>query len=313
MNTFYRYCGLILRSDLDFPELPIVRTEADTSADLTVRQSPVPHSLSDAVYRAHTYEHNGREALWRLEGVARYRVSDSGRTIEVDADPRAEAAVVRLFLLRPVFALAGVLRGEWLLSASAVEREGRVSAFVGPSASGKSTAAAALLNRGYRLASDSLLRVTRASDGCMLAHPQAPWLWLWPDAIKHLGLDEASTESLRSGISLRRMSHTIIDKPLPLTRVAVLREQRGDDLELFAPSAQKGAKAFDMLLQFTAGITWLGALADRRRLFLWSAQIAASAKVEQLDIPWGWEHINALVEQLEKWEKKQEKMDGLTR
>jgi len=299
MTRRYRYCGLELDSDLEFPELPLA--PATAPADLVIRRAALPPRLARADLRLETYEYNDHEALWRLDGVARYRIAERGRLIEWDPAPLADTASLRLFLLQPVFALAGVLRGEGMLNAAAVERDGRVFAFIGPSASGKSSAAAMLIRDGARLVGDSLLRVTRDAEGRMLAHPQAPWLWLWPDALKHLRLDLASTEPTRPGLALRRWPGPMAERPLPLARVAILREQKNDDLEWFESSPRQGRHAFEMLLQHSAGSTWNDTLANRRGLFQWSTGIARQAVVERLELPWGWDRLDALGEQLAAW------------
>lgn len=299
MSERYHYCGLLLESELELPDLPRVTDGA--SPALRLRWGQVPDQLPNARRRTATWEHDAREALWRLPGVASYRISQRGRLIEVEPAAGAEAASVRLFLLQPVFALASLLRGEALLAASAVAKDDRVCAFVGPSASGKSSAAAVLLQRGWRLVSDSLLRIAPDTAGHPLAYPQAPWLWLWPDAIQALGLDLSGAAKLRSALAIRRLPTPTIERPLPLTRVAVLREQQGDDLELFETAPRHGGRAFASLLQQTAGTTWVDELADRRRLFQWVLRIATGATIERLDIPWGWQHRDRLADQLEQW------------
>lgn len=297
MTQRYRYCGLELASELALPELPL--SESCAPVDLVIRQASVPRRLAAARLRVETYEYNDHEALWRLEGVGRYRVAEAGRLIEVEPAALADAASVRLFLLRPVFALAAVMRGDGILNAAAVERDGQVFAFIGPSASGKSSAAALLVQRGCRLVSDALLRVARDEAGRMQAHPQAPGLWLWPDAVKAFGLD--ADDIVRPGLGLRRWACPTVERPFPLARVALLREHQGDALELFEPSPRQGRHAFDMLLRQIAGNTWTEGLADRRGLFQWSSRIAQQAVVEQLELPWGWEQLESLGELLDGW------------
>lgn len=298
MTRHYRYCGLQLESDLALPELPAA-PDASMPADLRIVRGAVPPSLATAVRRTETYEIGCGEALWRLDGVARYRVCGAGRRIEVEPAALADAASVRLFLLQPVFALASVLRGDYALSAAAVERDGQVTALVGPSASGKSVAAGVLLGRGWRLVSDSLLRVTADGQGRMLAHPQAPGLNLWPDAIKQLGLESAAGEALRPGIALRRLDIPMTEQPLPLTRVAVLRERQDDDSSPFDADPFRGARAFELVLHHVAGATWTETLAARQALFRWATSVSRQARVERVAIPWGWDRTDALGEWLE--------------
>ena len=295
----YRYCGLTLRSTLALPELePAAAGEA---VALEIREASVPATLAGAARRAPLFEIGADEALWRLDGVARYRIADGGRLIEVEPAPRAAPEAVRLLLLQPVFTLAALLRGEFLLNAAAVEVGGSVIAFTGPSAAGKSTAAAILASHGYDVVADGLLRLTLGPEGGVLAHPQAPWLLLWPDAVERLVLGRVA-RPVRPGIELRRVGLSAAPGPLPLARIAVLREQRGDDLERFEPVAKRGLGGFEALLANTAGGLWIDGDAElRRRHFPWAAAVAGAARVEHLELPWGWSRLDPLAEALERW------------
>ena len=280
-----RYCGLMLAADWPLPEL--LAAASDATPDLEIVTGPVPAALPDEIRRTATFAHHGREALWWLEGISRFQVATGGRRITVEPAPEADDDSLRLMLLHPVFALASVLRGDWCLNAAAVARDGEVCAFIGPSASGKSTAAALLLHRGYQLVSDGLLRLTHDTTGRFLAHPQAPWLHLWPDTIRQLELAAAPQTPVRLGLALHRLTFPVCDRPLPLVRIGLLREQRGKDLEDFVPSRRPGASGFETLLQYTSGNPWLDDLADRRALFQWAAALTAQTRIERLEVPWG--------------------------
>ena len=298
----YDYCGLILTSDLALPALPeLPPSERVPPAEIQIQSGTVALSLPDEQRRTATFAHNGREALWWLDGIGRFLISADGHQIRVEPAPDADPAALRLMLLQPVMALASLRRGDWMLQAAAVERDGRVFAFIGPSASGKSTAAALLLQRGFRLVSDGLLRVTRADDGTWLAWPQAPWLQLWPDAVQRLEIDEADLAAVRAGLRLQRWTQSCVTKALPLARIGLLREQRGNDLEDFVPSQRAGTRGVETLLAHTAGNTWLEELADRRALFHWAVGLKAGVPLERLEVPWGWRRLEALGEQLAAW------------
>lgn len=288
---YYRYCGLTIESALDLPELRVV---PPSDADIRIRRAPVPASLSDAVDRTDIFEHNGRDILWRLDGVARYRISQGGRLIEVDEYPGVDQASLRLFLMAPVFALSAMLRGDWLLNASAVARDGLVSAFIGAPGSGKSTTAALLVQQGWQLVSDSLLRISFDPQGRPLAHPQAPWQWLWPDTAEH-----PFGEPLRPGIDLRRIESPCINGLLPLTRIAVLHHRLDEGPAECRP--RRGQDALALLLNHVAGGPLLGALGSRASLFLWGTRLAACIDLQHLDIPWGRQRLDALRARLSAW------------
>lgn len=328
----YDYCGIPLASQLELPALPLSErvspkrsapslvsstgvsvsagawvTDAEPatptiqSPEIQIHFGSVSLSLDNEQRRTATFAHNGREAIWWLDGIGRFRISANGHQIQVEPAPNADPAALGLMLLQPIMALASLRRSDWMLQAAAVERDGRVFALIGPSASGKSTAAALLLKRGFRLVSDGLLRVTRAADGTWLAWPQAPWLQLWPDVTQRLEINEADLALVRAGLRLQRWSQPCVTKALPLARIGLLREQRGNDLEGFVPSQHAGTQGVETLLSHTAGNTWLRELADRRALFHWAIGLKAGVPLERLEVPWGWGRLATLGEQLTAW------------
>lgn len=299
MSQAYRYCGLILASALPLPELPSAGTEEPPALEILI--DTLPAVLPDEVRRGAVFAHNRREVLWWLEGIGHVLMSADGRQVRVEPAANGDVEGLRLMMLHPLMALASVMRGDWLLNAAAVERDGQVFAFIGPSASGKSTAAALLLRRGFRLVSDSLLRLTPTADGGFLAHPQASWLQLWPDSLKRLAIEDSELTPVRAGLGLQRWSRAAVTQPLPLARIGLLREQRGNDLEDFVPSRRPGSRGVETLLAHTAGSTWLEDLADRRALFHWAVVLKARVPLESLEMPWGWGRVDALGEQLAAW------------
>lgn len=307
MLKAYRYCGLQLASTLPLPELQPWAGPA-AAPDLHIRLAPVPAALAGARERTALYAHDGQRALWALQGIGRFAIEAGGHEIRVQPAPGAAPGALRLMLLHPVMALASVMRGQWMLQAAAVARNGRAYAFIGPPAGGKSSAAALLCQRGFRLLSDGLLRISRAPDGTLLAHPQTDQALLWPDCLAVLRrLQDPDGERLppaqpvREGIALRRLRLPAAEGPVPLARIAWLRAQRGDDLDAFQSQPRLGARAFETVLHHTAGNTWLDALADRRKLFQWAVSVARQARLEALQLPWGWQQADRLASELELW------------
>lgn len=284
VRHLYRYCGLTIDSTLALPELPDMPVGGN--ADVTIRHAAVPAELPDAARQATTFQANGTEALYVLEDIARYRVRHGGTLIEVEAAARSDPTAVRLFLLHPVFALAALLRGDFLLAAAAVAEEGRVTAFVGESASGKSTLAATLAVRGHAVVSDSLLRLSITPEGGVLAHPQAPWLLLWPDSVRRLGLG-GTRQRTRKGLLLQRCALPAADAPLPLARIAVLQQQQTKGSTASVSRERPGLAGLELVTRNTAGFPWLNDFpAVRKALFLWATRVAGAALIERLHVPW---------------------------
>src|SRR5215218_6629728 len=111
-----------------------------------------------------------------------------GRTIVVDPSPAADERILRLFVLGPVLAMLLCQRGYLLLHASAVAVADEAVLFLGSAGWGKSTMAAALHARGYRLATDDVA-VLQVGERCPMLLPSFPQLRLWPEALASLGDD----------------------------------------------------------------------------------------------------------------------------
>jgi len=103
------------------------------------------------------------------------------------------------------------------------------------------------------------------------------------------------------GANVKARDKGIVVKALPLARIGLLREQRGNELEDFVPSQRAGTRGVETLLTHTAGNTWLEELADRRALFHWAVGLKAAVPLERLEVPWGWQRLEALGEQLVAW------------
>ena len=277
MSGRYRYCGLTLQSEPVLPELPAASPEE--AAALEIRLA----SVAAESFGGGRFRLDGDEALWKVEGLARCRVSRGGRLIEVEPDPRSAPGLLRRFLLQPLFALAAAMRGERLLRAAAVEVCGGVVAFTGPAAAGKSTAAAILAAHGHEVVADGLLRLTTTAEGGVLAHPQAPWLLLRPDSVERLVFGGAA-RPLQEGESHRRVALPAAAGPLPLSRIVVLDGERVDPADPFEPPVGCSSE----------GVRIVGLIESPR------LGIPQSIPIERLEPPREWSRLDEFAEMLER-------------
>ncbi|MCK6580851.1 MAG: hypothetical protein L6Q98_22385 [Anaerolineae bacterium] len=228
----YRLYGLHLESDFAVDGLLPIEAGA-LPADILFRQGSAPSSLSGVVESGSLYQVTPREFLLSVPNIARYYVQD-GRQITVDAAPDADEESVRLFLLGSVLGTLLHQRGMLPLHASAVETPGGAVLFTGTSGAGKSTTAAALTRRGYRLIADDITVVYAGQDGIPMAAPAFPQMKLWAESLHKL---ETNTEGLRR---VRPMLEKYMlttedsfrDEPLPVRVVYILSSHNQDTLEL---------------------------------------------------------------------------------
>ena len=301
MKTF-TYCGYRLASDIELAPFA-VPCASSGPVDIRIEWAGPPAALEGPITaRGALWRWNGQALLWRLEDIASFRVAPDGGRIEVDthADP-ASAAV---FLLRVILPIAALLRGDCLLEGSAVARDGQAVAFIGPSASGKSTVAAVLAGQGWTWVADSLLRISRGPDGRYLAYPQGPGVWLWPDAAGALALADGT--ELRPGLPLRQFPCALEAGPVPISRIGRLRQQRGNDLDLFEQAPRQGMRVFEWLLQHQAASQLLKGVADRATSFHWAVGVGRQAPCALLEVPWGWDQLPALARELTAWAQPSE-------
>jgi hypothetical protein len=123
-----------------------------------------------------------------MPGMARYRIS-RGKRIEVALFPGGEPETAQFFLMTTPFAALIHQRGEFALHASAVlsPASGKALLIAGASGAGKSTAAAALVQRGWRAINDDVSRIT-LDGGEPVVWPGFQSLKLWQRSCDLLNL-----------------------------------------------------------------------------------------------------------------------------
>jgi hypothetical protein len=127
-----------------------------------------------------------------IPGVATYLV-EGGRRIVIETDLPTTAPGIRVFLLGTVLAVISFQRSRLPLHASVLDVDGRALVLAGDSGAGKSTMAAALVARGFRILSDDLCLLDTGPSGPMI-QPAYPRLRLWKETATHLGLDTTGIE-----------------------------------------------------------------------------------------------------------------------
>jgi hypothetical protein len=193
----YQAYGLNISSDLECPELA---PRAGGHMDVRVRVGHVPLEVEQSQAQGVCYQVTRERFLLNVEHIARYLVTN-GNEIVVDRAPEASEREVRLFLLGSAWGALCYQRGILALHASVVQACGERSesigdhavAFCGATGLGKSSVAAWLIARGYRLVSDDLCRF-QVVDGIARVYPSTLRLKLWRDALGAFGLSDDGLE-----------------------------------------------------------------------------------------------------------------------
>jgi HPr Serine kinase C-terminal domain len=160
--------------------------------------------------------------LLTVPNVSRYLVQD-GTTIDVEPSSGADRNSVELFLHGSARGSLIHQRGELPLDAATLAApSGGAVALAGNSGVGKSTIAAELCRRGWRLIADDITRVTW-TGGRLVAWPSHDALKLWRDACEDLGIDIQDLPRTREGMQKFYVKVPSMSQQAPLRAVIVLR------------------------------------------------------------------------------------------
>jgi hypothetical protein len=116
-----------------------------------------------------------------LPGLASFCFTNTGEEVRVIAQPPPQYDLIRDTYFRSVLPLAFQARGTEVLHASAVHTPRGIVALCAVSGTGKSTLAAGLSQRGYRVWADDAVAVVTTGE-CVMALPCPFTLRLRPDA-----------------------------------------------------------------------------------------------------------------------------------
>jgi hypothetical protein len=253
--SVYLAFGLRLRSDLPLPELPVVADRhGPPDVEVRVFDTPVVEMATSDAGLADVADDIAM--LW-WPGVGRFVVSD-GTDICIARSPGADPALLRLYLLGPVFNALLHQRGWIVLRAGAARMGDRVVAFVpGPGVSD------ALADAGYTIIARDVLAI-RSGDHITPAVVQ-PCL----PPLAHRPLDQAQARRLWCDAARS-------EAPLRLDALYVLNgdSERAETLTHAEAFAEIGACLFDDL-------TWPG---DVRRALRLMFHLASTLPVQRVSL-----------------------------
>ena len=161
----YRAYGLRIHSDVALPFDPLPDPPA-SAPDVVVRLGVVPGTLPGGpgnLTRTPFWQARPGAFLMHLEGVVRYRVT-GGRYVLIEPLGGDDACIGDV-VAGPLFTFVLQQRGVVTLHAAAVAAEVGAVLLCGRSGIGKSSLAAALVERGYPLLSDDVAGVVRDAGG----------------------------------------------------------------------------------------------------------------------------------------------------
>ncbi len=292
----YEIHGLRLGSALEFPELPrAVSGNPDVELSLAHPGSLGPYSLPEEgePEADHFQLHErGCDLIW--SGDARVRLH-GGTKIELEHAEGVEMEALRAAILGPVLGVLLAQRGLLPLHASAIELDGAAITLSGASGEGKSTLAAAMLERGHALLSDDVSAVEWRGD--------RPWIRrafpvqkLAPESLAAVGESTAGLAPVHSQETkrLRPVVERFAAGPRPYRAMIVLSSSDRDSLVALSPQ-----DAFLELMRHTYRLGMVQAVLGPAEHLRAVTRLAEAVPVLRLERRRGLDRLGELAETLE--------------
>ena len=272
LSRDYRVYDLRVRSALPLPFDPLPEP-GGTRPDVTVRLGTVPAELPDgpgSITRTAFWQ--ARPGAFRMElpEMARYLVTN-GRDVLVEPLGGSEDDVAVFFASSPFTALLQQ-RSVFTLHAAAVEDPAGAVLLLGRAGVGKSSLAAALVERGYPLLADDVTGVVPGADGGPVALPAFSRHRLWAHTLDEMGWRDRALRRVRADVDKFWLPALAATEPLPVCAAIVLAEGDHFGLEPVPPDS-----ALWLLCSYTHRRRVMAALGQRRAHF--QAAIAVARRV----------------------------------
>ncbi len=197
MNHQFSAYGLQFQSELPLPELP----PGAGNPDIFVRYRIVSELVQMGEHGEVTIDASPGYFKYTVSGQVSFIVTD-GREVNIEALPESPEELVRAYFLGSIVGALLYQRHVLALHASCINTPQGAVLFAGHSGYGKSTLAAALMNRGYQMLSDDITVIKFDEADVPIAQPGIPSSRLWFDAIQKLDYPLAGGQ--RSRVSLEK-------------------------------------------------------------------------------------------------------------
>lgn len=218
----YAAYGLCWQSDFPLTGLP----SCDRDPDVTIR------SWSDNDGPLDQGADGGDHLYFRYLDLFEFRM-DEGRDVRIHLLELEDSETIRAFILGTVMAVAFRQRGQVVLHASGVAKDGHAIGFVGESGWGKSTLAEFFCQKGYAFFTDDVL-VVEERGGTPHVVPGYPVINLRAPTGQALRTDFDDLHPIRADGTKRMRIATsdFADAPQPLAALYVLTGPTAPEFEL---------------------------------------------------------------------------------
>lgn len=305
----YQVFGGALRSDIEFPELRTIESDAPSWTLRTRSHAPALTSAA-SLGRAEVIPGFFVELFRHAQGfrfvfddTGIFDISENGRDIDWTPGPHYEESWVRADVTGRVMAVALHASGHLVLHGSAVSTARGAIAFLAPKFHGKSTLALALARAGAKLLTDDVIPVDPRPP--IQAIPGVHQVKLWQDSANHFGVDR-ETETPRPGS--KHLLHDFDDNMIsndraPLAAIYLLSPVIVKEGAIVPPVVRSRMHSVPSALALVRHSIMGSMLSgtEAQRVIDRATTVAEEVPVYQLSVAAGMDRIGDTVDQLLAW------------
>lgn len=294
--SFHYYLhGLTVHSEIELPELS---PRPDGVPDVQIQLRALDHIPLDPERPWGNQFLAPNRVLLNIKDVAMFFVSE-GREILIDPSPHAEAKAICLYLLGSSMGCLLHQRRLLPIHANALQHDHECVMFMGQSGMGKSTLAAAMKNRGYKVLADDVCAVKTSSGGESVIYPGVPQIKLWKDAADHLEEDVALMKRVLPDEEkyVLPIDDSYCRHPLPIKCIYILNFYDGNELKIADLSLLEKLAAIKRNTYRKGMIAKMGVASHHLKM---SGELAEATRIRQIFRPQNsLTHINELIDAIE--------------
>lgn len=182
---FYEIYGRIIKSDIEFPQLLLVKSEEKWDIEISVQK--IPEDIMHWIQEKGGPAGEGEGFFWFNTPVGHMVILGDNRII-TECSSEEEFKVIRTYILGYGLSIIFYNRNIMAVHCSAVTKDGTGILLSGMSGAGKSTLAGRFLSNGWKLLADDVAMVEE-SERNVVSYPAYPQRKLCRDAVVRNGLD----------------------------------------------------------------------------------------------------------------------------
>ncbi|MBN2613955.1 MAG: hypothetical protein JXB00_20525 [Bacteroidales bacterium] len=287
----YRYKAFNLNVFSQLPVAGLAEHECE-KPDIIIREGVIPEAITNPLNKGVLFQAGAEEFLLKVDGLAKFYVQ-KGETITVEITNKDSGDDISAFILGTVFGALLHQRRLLPLHGSAVLYQEKGIVFSGNSGAGKSTIAAAFLEKGAQLLADDISLIGFNNNEAQVI-PAFPGMKIWEDSLKVLGKKPDKYNPIRKNLKKYLYPvETFHTKEAAISHIFIIGTH---NLETFEIAGLQGIEKFNALKNNTYFFRGMNKTGILEKHFQLCNMLAPKVKITRIVRPNGGFMVEKLAE-----------------